>query len=432
MRNYQTKANQGAVSDSIVAEKFGAGEFNSVAQELENACTRAGLTLAAADGTAEIFLQLAEAMFLNGFAATSVVAAGTVDAITTTPTSGATGFVIPANYTNFDGAVISFIPTGANTTAVTLSIGQTGGSQLGTKKVFDSAGAALTGGEIGTARIELRFDAAADAAVGAWLIQPWAEAMAAASVFQRNFLGGLNLSNDTDTDHDINILSGEATDSTGAGALVLSSEITKRIDATWAVGDDAGGLFSGTVANDTTYFMFLIEKDSDGSIDAGFDISITAANIPAGYTKFRRIGVVLTNGSANILNGIWSPNGDRFTLNTPILDVDTTVGTTHVDYVMSMPSGLKVLGHFNAFSTKSLTDNGIFLSDPDLGITAAASITVSPLSTAFGNGNGAGTGSATAQADVVTDTSSQIRGVGFVASNVIRIATLGWTDTRGK
>jgi len=175
MRDYQTKQNKGGVPDSITIEKHGAGEFNSMAQELENACTRAGLTLAPADGTAETFLQLAESLFLHGGGATSVVAAGTADAITTTPVTGASGFVIPADYDNFDGARISFIPTGPNTGAVTLSIGQTGGTQLGTKKVFDSSAGALSGGEIGTDRIELIFDAAADSSAGAWLLVPWVE-----------------------------------------------------------------------------------------------------------------------------------------------------------------------------------------------------------------------------------------------------------------
>ena len=111
---------------------------------------------------------------------------------------------------------------------------------------------------------------------------------------------GLVPSNDTDTEHDIAISVGQIFDSTRTTNLILPAIMTKQIDATWAAGDDAGGLFSGSVAADTWYAMFLIEKDSDSSIDIGFDTSIIAANIPAGYTKYRRIGWVLTDGSANI------------------------------------------------------------------------------------------------------------------------------------
>lgn len=113
---------------------------------------------------------------------------------------------------------------------------------------------------------------------------------------------GLVLSNDTDTDHDIQVSAGACVDSTGTVHMQLATAMTKQIDAAWAVGDDAGGLFSGSVANSTLYNVFLIRKDSDGSIDVGFDTSATAANIPSGYTYYRWIGYVLTDGSANIRN----------------------------------------------------------------------------------------------------------------------------------
>ena len=134
----------------------------------------------------------------------------------------------------------------------------------------------------------------------------------------RSYIAGLTLSNDADADHDILIAVGIAIDNTNGAVLELTTAITKRIDAGWAAGDDGGGLFSGSAANDTWYHIHLIKKDSDNSIDAGFDTSVTAANIPAGYTAFRRLGSVLTNGSANIIG--FSQNGDEFLWDVPVSD----------------------------------------------------------------------------------------------------------------
>mgnify|MGYP000956829820 CR=1 FL=1 len=76
-----------------------------------------------------------------------------------------------------------------------------------------------------------------------------------------NYIEGLEISNDTDTEHDINVETGRCKDSTGAVDLILTSEMTKRIDAAWAVGDDDGGLDTGSVAADTWYYLYLIKKD---------------------------------------------------------------------------------------------------------------------------------------------------------------------------
>ena len=42
MRDYQTKANQGALPDSITAEKLGAGEANSTLTESKTAVSSSG------------------------------------------------------------------------------------------------------------------------------------------------------------------------------------------------------------------------------------------------------------------------------------------------------------------------------------------------------------------------------------------------------
>ena len=61
-----------------------------------------------------------------------------------------------------------------------------------------------------------------------------------------SYIAGLEISNGTDTDHDIDIATGRCKDSTGAYDLILSSGLTKQIDAAWSAGDDAGGLDTGS------------------------------------------------------------------------------------------------------------------------------------------------------------------------------------------
>src|SRR3972149_3936128 len=63
--------------------------------------------------------------------------------------------------------------------------------------------------------------------------------------------------------------------------LNLTTALTKQIDAAWAVGTNQGGLFSGAVGNTTWYHVFLIRRSDTGVVEAGFDTSVTAANLPA-------------------------------------------------------------------------------------------------------------------------------------------------------
>jgi hypothetical protein len=127
----------------------------------------------------------------------------------------------------------------------------------------------------------------------------------------RGYLSGMGLSNATDTAHDITVAVGEVRDNANAVDIVLASAMTKRIDATWASGSGNGGLASGvSLGNNTWYHVHAIVVS--GSADIGFDTSITAANLVANNSAsaFRRIGAVLTDGSANILNFI--QDGDSY------------------------------------------------------------------------------------------------------------------------
>ena len=101
----------------------------------------------------------------------------------------------------------------------------------------------------------------------------------------RGYLSGLILENDSgDTSHDIKIDVGMARSADNDTTLVLTNALTKKIDATWASGDDAGGMASGvSLTADTWYHLFIIYNPTTEATDVVFDTSITNANAPSGY-----------------------------------------------------------------------------------------------------------------------------------------------------
>lgn len=126
------------------------------------------------------------------------------------------------------------------------------------------------------------------------------------------YITGLRVSNNSaDPDNDIDIAAGECGDSTGTHLLRLTSTLTKRLDATWAEGSGQGGLFAGSKAPSTTYYLFLIRRDSDGTVDAGFDADPSAANRPSGWSAYAPVWelAVHTDESGNLWQ--FEHNGDE-------------------------------------------------------------------------------------------------------------------------
>jgi hypothetical protein len=247
------------------------------------------------------------------------------------------------------------------------------------------------------------------------------------------YFSGFEITNNvSDTDHDIDFGAGECADSTGSAFLSLASTMTKRIDATWAAGNNQGGLFSGTVASNTTYHLFVIQKDSDGSIDAGFDTSITAANIPTGYTNYRRVASLYTDSSANLVQ--ITNMGDEFLLKVPVNNYNTTnPGTSAILVTLSVPLGFKsrVIA---AINTECLaTGGGLY----NLLVTSTDQTDTVPSDTVFTIRNDIGASvqlNNTVYSNWRTNTSGQIR-VRLDVSDAdltVFVITHGWLDDRGR
>ncbi len=245
----------------------------------------------------------------------------------------------------------------------------------------------------------------------------------------RGHLAGLVFTNGTDADHDIDIPVGECADSANAKILKLTSALTKQIDATWAAGTNQGGFMpAGVVQADTWYHVHLIRKDSDGSIDAGFDTSLTAANIPTGYTAYRRIGSVLTDSSSNIIGFI--RNGFKWIWKTPIQTYNAAVpNATDNTVTTQVPLGVVALAHLHvALERTGAGESGIYLRSPNA-TSIAGSTSAMPLYSAHADFDSAG--SFISQVDVETDTNSQFIARTDSGTFTLRIGCIGYTDLIG-
>jgi len=118
-------------------------------------------------------------------------------------------------------------------------------------------------------------------------------------------IGGLIISNDgTDADHDLVIAPGVARDYSDSATIELTSSITKKIDASWSVGTNQGGLDTGTVGSLNLYGIYLIRRSDTGVVDVLISLDTTpnlaTGTKPTNYDQWRLIGVCWSTASSNI------------------------------------------------------------------------------------------------------------------------------------
>lgn len=387
------------LNDKITGDTLTATEWNQVPSEIQNVIEGLGITLSSGD-----LNQLGKS--IAGYVAngTFYTDSGAADAYVLSVIGSKQA---PPAYT--DGFAVSFIAGNDNTGASTINV-----AGLGVKNIKLADGSDPDAGDI-SGRTQCVYDSGND-----WfeLILP------STDVTEFLSIAGLEISNAADSDHDITIDAGAAVSKTKSGILSLPSSITKQIDVAWVAGDNAGGLFSGTVAADTTYHVFIIEKDSDGSIDAGFDTSLTASNIPSGYTNYRRVGSVFTNSSSNIVN--FTQSGDYFEIKEFSRDVnDSTGGTAGVLAALPVPTGLSTIKANILFELIGNNSVSAWVQSPSATNTAP-SVTKRNLVIASGDSLSA------TERLVPVDSSGQVRyrASATPSSGSVNIFTLGWFDGR--
>lgn len=237
----------------------------------------------------------------------------------------------------------------------------------------------------------------------------------------RGHIAGLTLSNNgSDATNDIDIAAGQAADASALTTMKLTSALTKRLDASWAVGTNQGGLDTGSIA-DGWYHMWLIQRPDTGVVDVLFSTSATSPTMPANYIYKRRIGSVRRVSSALVA---FSQRGDEFLWLVQKNDNNNTgPSTTGTLYTLSVPTGIKVISRARYSQNSGLV--AMLYTSPDQTDTAVdttSSFTSINLASAI-------------QAMVMeirTNTSGQIRARATAAVSSFIIDTIGWIDSRGK
>jgi hypothetical protein len=283
------------------------------------------------------------------------------------------------------------------------------------------------------------------------LAEDSAVSFAKKKVAASNFLNGVDWdktiegfvpSNGTDTDHDIDISVGTAYTPT-AFVAKLTSALGKQLDEAWAEGGTPGAPAGGnrvetvgspvTPQTDTWYHLWVIRKDSDGTIDAMFDTSPTGANKPTGWTVMRRIGSVLTDGSSNIIgfSAMEIAGGGLHVLwNDPPHDVDVANNAAPQTPTMSIPPDYRVMVELNIRCQHPDLDRVLYASSPDIPA-EGPSFATPPLGQIRTDKATSGQqDELTGTVLVRSNTSSQIRWESNGAGGSVDMATLGWTDPR--
>lgn len=240
----------------------------------------------------------------------------------------------------------------------------------------------------------------------------------------RGYINGLTLSNNaTDATNDIDIAAGVACSDDFLQMITLSSAITKRLDAAWAVGTGNGGLDTGTIAN-TTYFVWLIRRSDTGVVDALFSTSASSPTMPTNYDQKRLIGAIMRVSGAI---RAFSQYGDEFLYLATVGDLNTVPGvTTAALATLSVPIGIKIYAIISMAGISGAAEDGRFyVSSPDVNDEAAGI-------TNFTTGISSATADAQGWQDIRirTNTSGQIRYRASSTTGQIIIGTRGFIMPR--
>jgi len=237
----------------------------------------------------------------------------------------------------------------------------------------------------------------------------------------RSYLAGCVLST-AGSSATMSIAAGVAVNSTNTTAMVLAA--IAKTTAAWAVGNAQGGLDTGTIANNTSYKFYVIQRVDTGVVDVIFTTAAldTGPAMPTGYTLFRYIGSRRTNGSAQWVSFLQI--GDYVSLIAQVQDVSGAANTAVTLRTLSVPTGVKVRARFTVSVT---ADNAAwsYIVDPDVNGTAASGSAAASIYNQAADFSGL-------EMECFTNTSGQINTDSSGTNATISILTSGWTDTRGR
>lgn len=233
---------------------------------------------------------------------------------------------------------------------------------------------------------------------------------------------------------------GQARDSTNTANIVLAAPIAKLLTAVWAAGSGNGGRDNaGALANGQTWHLFVILNPASGAVDALYSQSPTAPTLPAGFTKFRRIGAVVLDAAATTIRA-YSQSGDHFEYKLRSTDFAAQANGAGVSYLrkVSVPAGIVVEAelYFQSVGTANTTAylSGVY--NPAFGVPPAFGGATQHAQVRRGgvlDTSSAPTSYGTVDyMRVTTDANQQVYTFSSDTSDVIALGVVGWRDSRGK
>lgn len=206
----------------------------------------------------------------------------------------------------------------------------------------------------------------------------------------------------------VTVSAGTMADSTNAVQMALSGSHTLNMAAS-----GAGGLDTGTIAATTWYAVVVINGTSGTTVmatkeTAGSPISPT---MPSGYTKYRYVGSIFSNGSTQVAQ--FFQTGQNFYFAAPINDL-SSAGVNSVQVVtLTIPRGIIVFPDMSWV----IGNNSLFVFPATISTDTGWQISASA----------SGTTGAAAIATIASNTSAQIHWQSSLTSTVNEF-TRGWTD----
>ncbi|WP_133434417.1 hypothetical protein [Achromobacter xylosoxidans] len=207
--------------------------------------------------------------------------------------------------------------------------------------------------------------------------------------------------------------------------IILGASLSKNLQASgaWAAGSGSNGIVGGVAATSTWYHVHVIRQDSTGAIDVCLDTSPIAANRPAGWSAYRRIGAVFNQSSGGVRPFVQS--GTEFRYLAPVNNLNNSAlsNTSLTVATVSTPLGVQTRAYIGlALTAQSAAAFGFVFTpgDTDRSVLAYANVASSPSTVGVGS------------AFVMTDGNSQInsRGAGSIPSGFY-LSTNGYTDFIG-
>jgi hypothetical protein len=239
------------------------------------------------------------------------------------------------------------------------------------------------------------------------------------SSFVQGFIAGLHIS----------AAGGNNTFTVGSGAAVSDDGTTlmkwgggTKTDFSFVAGSGNGALDTGSAANVTWYYVFLVNRPDTGASDILISLSLTAPTMPANYTKKRLIGALQTESVMTFVQQV-SQYDDEFLYPNTLQQVNGATGTNTAQLVTcSTPPGLKVYPRLSILSLGGATnsDGRGYVSSPDELDEAASSANYN-----FGLSGSSSMTAAVALDNIRTNTSRQIR------YRMLRTDATIWIGIRG-